>query len=80
VNRGQVAAAARRNKERHPEHFCAAPGCLWRTWSASSDDENPCPRHMPRHNAAGKALHYTDHEGVKLSRPMTTDELCQAGE
>jgi hypothetical protein len=81
VNRNQAARNARESKERHPEHYCAAPGCLWRTWSANSDDEKPCPHHaplQPRHNDCGLVLHYSDREGNSLPG-LTTDECCQRG-
>ena len=41
MNRGQVAAKVAESKRLHPERFCPASRCLWRT------DGSPCPRHMP---------------------------------
>ena len=42
MNRGQVAAKVAESKRLHPERFCPASRCLWRT-----GDGSPCPRHMP---------------------------------
>ncbi len=39
MTRGQVAASVRRNKENHPERYCADPRCLWALRSG------PCPKH-----------------------------------
>ena len=41
MSRGQVAAKVAANKARHPEHYCPAPKCLWRTSGGY------CPRHTP---------------------------------
>lgn len=35
----KVAAQVAKSKERHPEKFCPAPKCLWRTGGGY------CPRH-----------------------------------
>ena len=39
MSRGQVAAKVTANKARHPELYCPAAKCLWRTGGGS------CPRH-----------------------------------
>lgn len=39
MNRAQVAAIVRQNKEKHPERYCPAKGCLWATRSGA------CPKH-----------------------------------
>ena len=39
ANRGQVAASVRANKDRHPERYCSAKGCLWAVRSGR------CPKH-----------------------------------
>lgn len=39
MNRGQVAAKVRENKERHPERYCSHKGCLWAVSSGK------CPKH-----------------------------------
>jgi hypothetical protein len=41
MSRGQVAAKVAANKEKHPERYCPAPQCLWRTGGGY------CPRHTP---------------------------------
>lgn len=41
MTRGSVAARVARNKERHPERYCPASRCLWRTGGGY------CPRHQP---------------------------------
>lgn len=37
---GQVAARVAADKEKHPEKYCPARRCLWRT-----GDGSKCPRH-----------------------------------
>ncbi len=41
MTRNQVVARAAKTKEAHPERYCPAPKCLWRT-----GDGSPCPRHI----------------------------------
>lgn len=38
-----TARKERERKERNPDCFCPAPGCLWRT-----TDGAYCPKHAPR--------------------------------
>lgn len=38
-----AAKMVRLAKERHPEDFCAAKGCLWRV--RTRDGFRPCPKH-----------------------------------
>ncbi len=47
MNRNQVAAKVAQRKADHPEQFCPAPRCLWRT-----GDGGYCPRHA---QAAGNS-------------------------
>ncbi len=42
MTRNSVAAQVAANKEQHPERFCPAPRCLWRTGGGY------CPRHQPK--------------------------------
>ena len=37
-----AAVIARKNKELHPERYCANPRCLWRTGGPNG---SPCPKH-----------------------------------
>ena len=39
MTRGQVAAKVREQKEKHPERYCSARGCLWAVRSGK------CPKH-----------------------------------
>jgi len=39
MNRAQVAAKVRENKEAHPERYCPMKDCLWAKRSG------PCPKH-----------------------------------
>jgi hypothetical protein len=39
------AASARRNKEAHPERYCASPRCLWRTVNGRTGEQTPCRNH-----------------------------------
>lgn len=39
MTRGSVAKNVRESKERHPERFCSAKGCLWAVRSGK------CPKH-----------------------------------
>lgn len=41
-----VATAVRRSKERHPEHYCPNPRCLWRVVNGQTGEVKPCPKHM----------------------------------
>lgn len=45
-----VAAAVRREKEAHPERFCAHPRCLWRVVTRAG--RNPCRNHPALNNEA----------------------------
>lgn len=54
--RGQVAKSVRENKEQHPERYCPARGCLWKTAEVGPDGEyilnaDPCRKH-PELNTA----------------------------
>jgi hypothetical protein len=50
MSRGQVAAKVAENKARHPERYCPAPKCLWRTGGGY------CPRHSPARAEAHKEV------------------------
>jgi hypothetical protein len=50
MNRAQVAAKVAANKEKHPERYCRAPKCLWRTGGGY------CPRHTPAKAEAGQEV------------------------
>ena len=41
MSRRSVAKAVRLNKEKHPERYCTARGCLWRV----NVNEGECPNH-----------------------------------
>ena len=47
MSRGQVAAKVAANKARHPELYCPAPKCLWRTGGGW------CPRHQTENSGNG---------------------------
>jgi hypothetical protein len=44
-----TASKVAQHKAKHPELYCLAPRCLWRT------DERYCPRHKPKPIAPYKA-------------------------
>ncbi len=47
ITRGSVARSVRESKERHPDKYCKAPGCLWRT------SNSPCQKHPVAGGVAG---------------------------
>ena len=44
TSHGSVAASVRKSKAAHPEKYCRASLCLWRT-SDRFGNPTPCPRH-----------------------------------
>lgn len=62
MNRGSVATAVARNKEAHPENYCAAKGCLWNT------KRIPCRKHVTQSSAAHLAAEAS--EAVFLASPL----------
>jgi hypothetical protein len=42
----QVAKSVRESKEQHPEYYCKALNCLWRTHT-QNNGYKPCRKHPP---------------------------------
>jgi hypothetical protein len=53
ANRGQVAGAERKAKEREPVRFCPFPHCLWRLRTFEEMAKGWCRRHAPQACATG---------------------------
>jgi hypothetical protein len=51
MTRAQVAARVRTTKEKHPERFCAHPGCLWNIMAS------PCKNHPIIRDPASIIIH-----------------------
>lgn len=65
-NMNSTAGAVRRNKEAHPERYCADKRCLWAVRSG------PCPKHMARVAVVAEQLSKSDHE----SAAVVAGEAC----
>ncbi len=62
MNRGQVAAKVRENKERHPELYCSAKNCLWAMRSGKCPKHPLAPIHMGRVSPIEDAFRLPDLE------------------
>lgn len=61
MNHGQVAMRVRENKEKHPERYCSAKGCLWVVRSGK------CPKHPLAAVHLGRIV--ADNSGDELGLP-----------
>jgi hypothetical protein len=51
-----TAAKVAEHKQKHPERYCPANRCLWRTAKLNhATGERECGGYCPRHNGAGRA-------------------------
>ncbi len=62
---GSTAAAVRRNKESHPEKYCADKRCLWVLRSG------PCPKHTRNQRLAEIA----EARERMYPKPLNTDDI-----
>lgn len=74
MNRNQVAAAERRNKERWPERYCSEPGCLWRPKSG------PCPKHVGTLVSRVEALRIADEILARAERERSETPFPEDGQ
>lgn len=59
ANRNQVAKSQREKKEQHPERYCPARNCLWKTAEVGPDGEyilnvDPCRKHPELNRAPSR--------------------------
>lgn len=73
------------NEELFTYRHALEQGSLHHSWIAEADVEIMRRGFIyingqifPTHNAEGKVLHYTDHDGSELDG-LTTDECCKRG-
>lgn len=69
ANRYQVAKTISGDKARHPEHYCPARRCLWKTAEVGPDgayilNADPCRKHPELNTAPAKKV-------VEFGQPIT---------
>jgi hypothetical protein len=87
ASHGAVAARVRAAKERDPEYFCRAPGCLWRVLGHSDDGRvtplsEPCPKHPVKREVCehcGREIAVTDDGEMHWQDPRCAT-LCWSDE
>lgn len=70
MNRSQVAAKVRENKENHPEQYCSHKGCLWAVRSGKCPKHPHDPVHMGRVLVTYTPLAEEDSDPFTASLPL----------